>query len=117
MSRERAEPAGPAPLVVTALGLAPLTCAHPQSLRASLGTSGSGHFTDGHGKALPQPTQGAVDRCRLGRMIGIQHPPHFALGHIGLIGVATCLPAETLRKGLPSGAIGTGGTPTCGPSR
>ena len=46
----------------------------------------SGRLADGHADTLAQPTQGAVDRCRLGGMVWIQHAPHLALGNIEIAG-------------------------------
>ena len=65
--------------------------AHPDrsrwtSGRLHVGASGSGCFADGHGEALPQLAHGAVDRCRLGGMVGIQHAPDFALSDIEVAG-------------------------------
>ena len=50
--------------------------------------TGSSCLVDGDGDALPQPKQGAVDRCRLCAVLGIQHPPHLALADIEVAGEA-----------------------------
>ena len=79
-----------------------LRCLIEQVCRAGRGSSRS--LPNGHADPLAQPAQGAVDRCRLGGMVRIQHAPDFALGNVEIAG-ETALRHTGLAERLVEGRL------------